>query len=375
VKVPFVDLKIQYDSLRSELLGAIEDVLERTCFILGPQVAQFEEAFADYIGVPHCVGVDSGTAALKLALRALDIGPGDEVILPANTYIATAMAVSAVGAIPTLVDVDDTYLIDAGAVEAAITPRTRAIVPVHLYGQAVPMNPILELADSYGLYVIEDACQAHGAMWKSRRVGGIGTIGCFSFYPGKNLGAYGDAGAVMTADEALFERLKLLRDFGQKKKSEHLIRGENCRLDSIQAAVLGVKLRHLDKWNERRRQNAALYNAYLGLAEFSTPKRLNPEGHVYHLYVVEVEDRDRVAGDLAQRDIATGVHYPVPIHLQPAYADLNRCLGSFPKTEAAAKRILSLPMYPELQPEQIRYVVEALSEVTRPPARHRETVA
>jgi dTDP-4-amino-4,6-dideoxygalactose transaminase len=376
VKVPFVDLKTQYDSLRGEILGAIEDVLEQTSFILGPQVAAFEAAFARYIGVPYCVSVESGTAALKLALAALDIGAGDEVILPANTYVASAMAVSAVGAVPVLVDVDDeTYLADADAMETAITPRTKALMPVHLYGQAVPMQPILELARSHGLYVVEDACQAHGALWDSRRTGGIGTVGCFSFYPGKNLGAYGDGGAVVTSDKGVFERIKLLRDFGQRKKYEHLIKGDNCRLDSIQAAVLGVKLRYLDEWNERRRDNAALYDACLGWAKFPAPKRLDAQGHVYHLYVVEVEDRDRVAEELGKRGIATGVHYPIPIHLQPAYADLRRPEGSFPVTEAAAHRVLSLPMYPELKAEHIRYVVDALREVAHGSERRRRTVA
>ncbi len=375
MKVPFVDLKAQYDSLRGEVLGAIEDVLEKTSFILGPQVAAFEENFARYVGSPYCVSVDSGTAALKLALAALDVGPGDEVILPANTYIASAIAVSAVGAVPVLVDIDDFYLIDVSAIEAAITSRTRAIMAVHLYGQAVPMGAILELADKYGLRVIEDACQSHGAFWDSRRTGSIGTIGCFSFYPGKNLGAYGDGGAIVTSDEALFERIKLLRDFGQKKKYEHLIKGENCRLDSIQAAVLNVKLRYLDEWNERRRGNAALYDAYLGEAGFSAPKCRAAHGHVYHLYVIEVEDRDRVAVELAKRDIQTGIHYPIPIHLQPAYAELGRGQGSFPVTEAAAQKILSLPMYPELTSEQIRYVVTALSAVTESSSRRRTSVA
>jgi dTDP-4-amino-4,6-dideoxygalactose transaminase len=375
VKVPFVDLKAQYGSLRREVRSAIDGVLEQGSFILGPQVGAFEESFARYVGASHCVGVDSGTAALKLALAALGVGPGDEVIIPANTYIASAIAVSATGAAPVLVDVDDTYLIDATAVEAAITPRTKAVMPVHLYGQAVSMMPILRLAEKYGIAVVEDACQAHGAKNDSKRVGGIGTIGCFSFYPGKNLGAYGDAGAVVTNDEPLCERIRLLRDFGQQKKYEHLVKGENARLDSIQAAVLEVKLRYLDGWNQRRRENAALYDALLGWAGFSTPKCLVDEGHVYHLYVIEVDDRDRVAGELAKRGIQTGIHYPTPIHLQPAYAELAPLAGSFPVTEAAAQRVLSLPMYAELQPEQIHYVVEAFSEVVLPSLRYSRTVA
>jgi dTDP-4-amino-4,6-dideoxygalactose transaminase len=365
VKVPFVDLKAQYATLRPEVLPAIEDVLERTSFILGPQVSAFEAHFAEYAGGKHCVGVESGTAALKLALTALGIGPGDEVILPANTYIASAIAISAVGATPVFVDIDDAYLIDPAAVEAAVTPRTRALMPVHLYGQVVPMRPILRIAEQYGLRIVEDACQAHGATWEGRRAGSIGDVGCFSFYPGKNLGAYGDGGAVVTGDDVVCERLLLLRDFGQKRKYEHLIKGDNCRLDSIQAAVLDVKLRYLNEWNERRRDHAALYDAYLAAAGFPTPRCLSAEGHVYHLYVTEVEDRDGIMARMAERGVATGIHYPVPVPLQPAYAGPSAA-GSFPKTEASARRVLSLPMYPELDGEQIRYVVETLAAAAEP---------
>jgi len=360
VKVPFVDFRAQYGAIRSEVLPAIEEVCERASFVLGPQVRAFEENFAQYIGSRYCVGVESGTAALKLALTALGVGVGDEVIIPANTYIATAIAVSSTGAKPVLVDAGEAYLIDPAAVAAAVTTRTKAIVPVHLYGQAVPMQPILDVARRYGLYVVEDACQAHGAFWESHRTGSIGTIGCFSFYPGKNLGAYGDGGAVVTDDEAIFESLKLLRDFGQRKKYEHLVKGDNCRLDSIQAAVLDVKLRRLDDWNARRRDRAARYDALLAAAGFVPPKKLSEEGHVFHLYVVEVDERDRVAAELAGRGIQTGIHYPVPIHLQPAYADLRQGKGTFAIAEAAAARILSLPIYPELTDEQIACVVGAL---------------
>ncbi|HZY98829.1 MAG TPA: DegT/DnrJ/EryC1/StrS family aminotransferase [Candidatus Baltobacteraceae bacterium] len=366
MKVPFVDLQVQYASIRSEVDRAFAGVLEQASFVLGPQVAAFEERFAAYTGAAHCVGVESGTAALKLALTALGIGPGDEVVIPANTYIASAIAVSAAGAAPVLVDMDDAYLIDPAAIEAAITPRTRAIMPVHLYGQVVPMQPLLEIADRYGLSIVEDACQAHGARWQSSRAGSIGTVGCFSFYPGKNLGAYGDGGAVVTSDASVRDRLKLLRDFGQKKKYEHVIKGDNCRLDSLQAAVLDVKLRYLDEWNERRRDHAALYDALLKAAGFSAPKNLAADGHVYHLYVTQVADRENVQRQLSERGIQTGIHYPIPIHLQPAYAELGLRSGSFPATEAAASKILSLPMYPELSGDQIRYVVEALVDVARP---------
>ncbi len=335
--------------------------MEEATFVLGPDVATFEENFASYLGVGHCVGVESGTAALQLAMEALRIGAGDEVIIPANTYIASALAVSAIGAQPVLVDIDQNYLIDAKLLEDALTPRTKAIMPVHLYGQAVPMDAILDFARRHGLYVIEDASQAHGARWNGRCVGSFGDAGTFSFYPGKNLGAYGDAGAVVTSDPEIADRLSLLRDFGQRKKYEHLVKAGNCRLDSIQAAVLDVKLRHLDSWNDARRRHAAAYDARLAEIGITPPSRLNEESHVYHLYVIEVEHRQRVAAELRERGIATGIHYPIPIHLQPAYADLGLGRGSFPRTERSAERVLSLPMFPELTEAQIEFVADALA--------------
>ncbi len=366
MNVPFVDLKAQYASIKPEVTAAIDDVLERASFIMGPQVGRFEEEYARFVGTRYCVGVESGTAALKIALEALGIGAGDEVVMPANTYIASALSVSAVGATPVLVDMRDDYLIADDAIEAAITPRTKALMPVHLYGQVVPMQPILDVARRHALRVIEDASQAHGAKWQGRRAGSIGDVGCFSFYPGKNLGCYGDGGAVVTDNAELAERVQLLRDFGQKKKYEHLIKGDNCRLDSIQAAVLSVKLRHIDAWNDRRRENARRYDALLAAAGFPVPKRWTDEGHVYHLYVTEVADRAVVQDRLAQRGVHTGIHYPIPIHLQPAYADLGLSKGRYPKTESAADRILSLPMFPELTPEHAEYVVDALSTAARP---------
>jgi dTDP-4-amino-4,6-dideoxygalactose transaminase len=366
VNVPFVDLKAQYAQIKPEVRAAMDDVLDRTSFILGPQVAQFEEAYARFNGTRFCIGVESGTAALDVALRALGIGVGDEVIVPANTYIASAIAVSACGATPVLVDMDDAYLIDTSAIERAITPRTKAIMPVHLYGQVVPMQPILDVARRHNLRVVEDASQSHGAKWNSARAGSVGDVGCFSFYPGKNLGCYGDGGAIVTNDEEVAERIKLLRDFGQKKKYEHLIKGDNCRLDSIQAAVLNVKLKYIDGWNARRLAHAKLYDRLLSAAGFPVPKRLTDGGHVYHLYVTEVLDRAAVQEELATRGIQSGIHYPIPIHLQRAYADLGLSAGAFPKTEQAAPYILSLPMYPELSDEQIGYVVETLAEVARP---------
>ena len=341
-------------------------VIESAAFILGPQVRQFESNFATYVGARYCVGVESGTAALVLALRALDIGEGDEVILPANTYIASALAISMAGAVPVLVDMDANYLMDASLLDAALTPRTKAIMPVHLYGQMVPMEPVTAFARQHGLRIVEDACQAHGALERGRAAGSIGDVGCFSFYPGKNLGAYGDGGAVVTNDPQIEERLHLLRDFGQRKKYEHLIKGDNSRLDTIQAAVLDVKLRRLDAWNDARRRNAAAYDERLKAIGISPPPCIAPEGHVYHLYVIEVEDRERAMTALAERGIATGIHYPVPIHLQPAYAELAGEKGAFPRTERSASRILSLPMYAELSEAQIERVVAALAECTRP---------
>jgi dTDP-4-amino-4,6-dideoxygalactose transaminase len=361
--VPFVDLKMQFAQLREEIVPRVTAVMQEASFILGPDVARFEENFAKYVGTRHCVGVESGTAALQLALEVLGIRSGDEVIMPANTYIASTIAVSAVGAIPVLVDMDENYLIDAALLEDALTPRTKAIMPVHLYGQAVPMDAIMDFANRYDLFVIEDACQSHGARWNGRRTGSFGHVGCFSFYPGKNLGAYGDGGAIVTNDAHVADALRLLRDFGQRKKYEHLVKAGNCRLDSIQAAVLDVKLRHLDDWNAARRRCADRYSEKLPQIGITPPRRIADEAHVYHLYVIEVENRSHVQSVLAQGGIATGIHYPIPIHLQPAYADLGLGRGSFPRTEHSAGRILSLPIYPELTEEQIDLVVGALRSV------------
>lgn len=364
-QIPFVDLRAQFAALRDEIVPRVQRVMEDGSFILGPDVTRFEENFARYCGAAHCVGVESGTAALQLALQALDIGPGDEVIVPANTYIASAIAVSAAGAKPVFVDCDENYLIDATLLPEALTPRTKAVMPVHLYGQIAPMEPILSFARRHALRVIEDACQAHGATYDRKPAGSFGDVGCFSFYPGKNLGAYGDAGAIVTNDGELADRLVLLRDFGQRKKYEHLVKAGNCRLDSIQAAVLDVKLGHLDRWNEARLRNARRYDAKLSDIGVAPPPRLTDEGHVYHLYVIEVANRAHVQSVLTERGIATGIHYPVPIHLQPAYADLRLGRGTFPRTERAAERILSLPMFPELAGEQIDLVVGAIDDARR----------
>jgi dTDP-4-amino-4,6-dideoxygalactose transaminase len=364
--VPFVDLKAQFRSLRAEIVPRVLQLMEDAAFVLGPDVTRFEANFASYLGAEHCVGVESGTAALQFALEVVGIGPGDDVIVPANTYIASALAVSAIGARPVLVDIDRSYFMDAALLEAALTPRTKAIMPVHLYGQTMPMDSIIAFAREHELFVVEDACQAHGARWNGRRAGTFGDVGCFSFYPGKNLGAYGDGGAIVTHDAAIADRLRLMRDFGQRKKYEHLIKGGNCRLDSIQAAVLDVKLTHLDAWNEARRRHADAYDARLSEIGITTPIRLHDEGHVYHLYVIEVERRDRIAEALRERGIQTGIHYPIPIHLQPAYSDLQLGRGAFPRTERSAERVLSLPMFPELTQEQIDLVVDALASVQSP---------
>ncbi len=359
--VPFVDLKAQFRAISHEVVPRMMQVMESASFILGPDVALFEEHFATYVGTRYCVGVESGTAALELGLRALAIGPGDEIIIPANTFIASALAVSAVGASPVLVEMDSAYLIDPELLESAVTPRTKAVMPVHLYGQAVPMDPILAFARRHGLRVVEDACQAHGARYKGGRAGSFGDVGCFSFYPGKNLGAYGDAGAVVCNDASLYDSIRLLHDLGQAKKYVHVVKGDNCRLDSLQAAVLDAKLAHLDEWNAARRNHAAAYDRLLREIGIEAPVNLYDEGHVYHLYVIEVENRDSVQATLRERGVATGVHYPIPIHLQRAYADLGLAAGSFPLTERSAARVLSLPMFPELTDDQIVCVVDALA--------------
>ena len=373
MNVPFVDLRAQYKSLASEVQRAISAVLERGDFILGKEVDLFEEEFAAYCGVKHAVGVDSGTSALELALRAYGIGPGDEVITAANTFIATALAVSYTKATPVLVDVDpQTYTIDLSLLESAITDRARAIVPVHLYGHPVDMDPIMEIARKYGLVVIEDACQAHGAKYRGKRVGSLGHAAAFSFYPAKNLGAYGDGGMVVTNDERVAESLQLLRNYGQREKYHHVSRGYNRRLDTLQAAVLRVKLKHLDEWNAARRRHAQLYDELLAHSPVVVPAEADYAESVYHLYVIRVEacpersrrNRDELRAYLQDKGIATGIHYPIPIHLQPAYRDLGYEKGSFPVTEEYAEQILSLPMYAELTPDSIEYVTEAISRIT-----------
>lgn len=362
--VPFVDLRAQYGSLQVELEQALRRVFDQSAFILGKEVAAFEAEFAAYMGASHAIGVSSGLDALRLALLGLGIGPGDEVVLPANTYIATAFAVSAIGATPVLVDVEEErFGINAPALEKLITDRTKAVIPVHLYGQASDMDRILDVARRNGLYIVEDACQAHGAQWSGKMCGALGDAGCFSFYPSKNLGAAGDGGMIVTNDATVAKRLRILRDYGQESKYNHVIKGWSARLDGIQAALLRVKLAHLNAWNERRAHHAALYGA--GLANVQglwTPPSLSSPDHIYHLYVVRAKRRDALMEYLSDRGIQTGIHYPVPIHLQPAYADLGHRRGDFPVAEQLADEILSLPMYPELTKEQIEVVTTTVRD-------------
>jgi len=364
--IKFVDLGRQYRDIRDEIRAAIDDVLETGAFIMGPQLRKFEADFAAYCGAKYCVGVGSGTAALELALLGLGLEPGDEVILPANTYIATAIAVSSAGGKPVLVDVDErTSNIDPALIEAAITPRTVGILPVHLYGRPAAIGEILAIAQKHGLFVLEDACQAHGARALGKRVGTFGKAAAFSFYPGKNLGAYGDGGAITTDDAALYERLLQLRDFGQTRKYHHETKGTNSRLDTVQAAILGVKLERLDAWNERRRAAAKTYERLFSGSEVVTPALASGEDSVWHLYVVRVPDRAHVMQSLAAADIQSGIHYPIPIHQQGAYAELHGLRGHLPVTERLAPEILSLPMFPEITDEELERVANTVIEAVR----------
>jgi len=359
--VPFLDLVAQYRGLREEVMPVIQGVLERSHFILGEEVAAFEEQFAAYCGVDHCVGVSSGTEALHLALRALEIGPGDEVITAANSFAATAYAIAYTGATPVFVDVDARdYNLDIDLVEQAITARTRAILPVHLYGQPAEMTVLGDLARQHGLKVVEDACQAHGALWEGRPAGSLGDAGCFSFYPGKNLGAYGDGGAVVTNDSDLADRLRLLRNYGQRPKNVHIQLGYNARLDTLQAAVLLVKLRHLDEWNERRRRAAEEYRRALADSELVLPVEKPNVRHVYHLYVVQHEQRDELLAYLERRKIYCGIHYPHPLTLAAPFRTARSVPEGVPVATRLAGRILSLPIYPELTPRQVAEVADAI---------------
>jgi dTDP-4-amino-4,6-dideoxygalactose transaminase len=363
-KLPFVDLKAQHASIADEVEAAVQQVMSDSDFILGADVAAFEQEFARYCEAEHCVGLDSGMSALELGMRAMGIGPGDEVITPAGSFIASSSAISFTGATPVWVDVDPrTYNIDPDLIEAAITKRTKAIMVVHLYGQPADMDPILAIAARHGLPVIEDACQSHGARYKGRRTGSMATFAAFSFYPSKNLGAYGDAGALTTNDAQIADKVRMMRNYGQRAKYDHVYLAWNRRLDTLQAAVLRVKLRHLDGWNASRRTIASIYRELLSETSATLPFMAEGVEHVFHLYVIQVDDRQALQDDLTARGISTGIHYPLPIHLQEAYSDRGFLPGSFPITEAAAKRVLSLPMYPEMTEEDVRRVAAAFGEL------------
>lgn len=358
MKVPFLNLKAQYDSIAHEVEQSIKDVIAACAFSGGPYVEQFEEEFAAFCGCNFAVGVGSGTEALWLSLMALGVQPGDEVITAPNSFIATAEAISLCGAKPVFVDVDESSLtMNPALLEQAITPRTKAIIPVHLYGQPADMDAILAIARKHGVAVLEDACQAHGAEYKGKRAGSLGDAGCFSFYPGKNLGAYGEAGCVVTKDEALAQQIRMLRDHGQSRKYHHQLVGINGRMDGIQGAVLSAKLKYLAAWNSERREHASSYHQMLGdVPGVSVLQEMRYARHVYHVYAVRATDRDRLRQVLHDAGIECGVHYPVPIHLQQAYASRGEGVGSFPVAEASAGELLSLPMFPELTKEQISYI-------------------
>lgn len=357
MQVPFVDLKKQYLSIKDEIDSSIKEVLDNTAFILGKKVEDFEKKFAELCNVKHCIGVNNGTSALRLALQALDIKPNDEIITTPFTFIATAEAISHTGAKPVFVDIDKkTYCIDPEKISEKITKRTKAIMPVHLFGQPADMGPILEIGEKHNIKVIEDAAQAHNASYKSRKAGSMGDIGCFSFYPGKNLGAYGEAGAVCTNDEAIAKNLVLLRQHGELVRYYHDIIGDNCRMEAFQGAVLGVKIRYIEEWTEKRRKNAECYNKLMKNLDIVLPHEADYARHVYHIYAIRAKNRDRLREFLGKNGISTGIHYPIPVHLQKAYSFMGIKKGSFPISEKVADEILSLPMYPELSEEQMGYI-------------------
>lgn len=364
--IPFADLQSQYRSIKPEIDAAVLRVLDSAQFILGEEVVAFEREFAAYCHARECVALNTGTSALHLALLAAGIGAGDEVITVPFTFVATVSTIVYTGATPVLVDIDPVHFtMDPTAVEAKITPRTKAIVPVHLYGQPADMDPILEIARRRGLLVIEDAAQAHGADYKGRRCGSMGDIAAFSFYPGKNLGAYGEGGAAVTGNPEYARMMRVLRDWGQEKKYEHRYKAFNYRMDGIQGAILRVKLRHLEAWTETRRARAALYDRLLAGGPLTTPAARSDSRHVYHVYAVRTRDRQRDQAAFHERGIQTGVHYPIPVHLQPAHADLGYHAGDFPHAERAAAEVLSLPMYAELTTAQVEEVAAAVTHSQR----------
>ena len=381
MKIPFLDLKPQYKEIKGQINAILEKTMLRGDFILGEEERVFEEDFAQYIGVKYAVGVNSGTDALFLGLLSLGISPGDEVIVPAFTYIATALAVSFTGAKPVFVDIDkDTYNIDPDKIKDVITKKTKAIIPVHLYGQTADMKPILDIAKRYNLKVVEDAAQAHGAIYKyqvssipacpagrkyqEKKAGSMGDIGCFSFYPTKNLGAFGDGGMVVTDDSKVHKKLLMLRDYGRKSRYEHIILGYNSRLDTIQAAILRIKLKYLDRWNTLRQRNARMYADRLkDIKGIIVPYEADYGKHVYHIYAIMVRNRDKVIKKLRKKGVGVLIHYPIPLHLQEVYKGLGYSRGDFPVTEKVAQEIISLPMYPHLKETQIRFITSVLKEI------------
>jgi dTDP-4-amino-4,6-dideoxygalactose transaminase len=362
--IPFVDLKAQYVTIKDEIDMAIQGVLESCQFTLGSEVAAFEQEFATYCHAKHAIGVNTGTSALHLALLAANVGPGDEVITVSFTFVATVAAIYYTGAKPVFVDIDPrSFTMDVNLIEAAITKRTKAIIPVHLYGQPADMDPILEIAKKRGLVVIEDACQAHGAEYKGRRAGSLGDMGCFSFYPGKNLGAYGEGGMVVTDDVEYNRTIRMLRDWGAEKKYQHVLKGYNYRMEGIQGAVLRAKLRHLEAWTEARRAVAAHYDRLFAGSEVLTPRAMVNTRHVYHIYAIRTQQRQGWRDALDQEGIQTGIHYPIPVHLLPAYSDLGYKAGDFLQSEKAANEVLSLPIYAELKEEQCDEVARAVRDL------------
>jgi len=365
IVIPFVDLKVQYAGIKGEVNAAIQGVLDSCQFTLGSEVVKFEEEFAAYSGAKIGIGVNTGTSALHLALLAADIGPGDEVITVPHTFVATIAAIRYTGATPVFVDIDPvSFNMDPRLVEAAITSRTKAIIPVHLYGQAADMDPIVEIARKHDLVVIEDAAQAHAAEYKGRRVGSLGDMACFSFYPGKNLGACGEGGMVVTNSTEYARKIRMLRDWGAEQKYQHVLKGYNYRLEGLQGAVLRVKLKYLESWTEGRRAAASRYDKLLAGSDYSTPVALPHNRHVYHVYAIRTSNRQAVQESLQAQGVQFGIHYPTPVHLLPAHEDLGYRQGQFPHAELAADEVLSLPMFPELTEAQTSQVADALLSVT-----------
>jgi dTDP-4-amino-4,6-dideoxygalactose transaminase len=361
--IPYCDLRAQYKSIKPEIDQAVSRVLESAEFVLGSEVEAFEQDFAKYVGASHAIAMNSGTSALHLALLAAGVGPGTEVITVPFTFVATTAAIVYTGATPVFVDVTgDSLTMDPAQVEAAITPRTRAILPVHLYGQPADLDPLLAIARRHGLRLIEDACQAHGSEYKERKVGPLGDSGCFSFYPGKNLGAYGEGGIAVTNDPEQARKMRMLRDWGQEQRYHHVLKGFNYRMEGLQGSILRVKLRHLERWTELRRRHAASYLDVLRHSGLSLPVEQSYSRHVYHVFAIRVPDRPELQRLLKSHGIQSGIHYPVPVHLQPAYADLGYTRGQFPESERAADEVLSLPMYPEMTRTQIDEVCGVLQE-------------